>query len=95
MNDFDALINQLMDDVDDEPNIYGLRIMYYHPTDPDQRITALVPWLSYDLPTAERMRHIVATTGVLQEAALRRTEHTDIPWVPMGVKVVTLAEIPF
>jgi hypothetical protein len=96
MDAFDDIITkEFLSDAETDDDIYGLRVLYYDPQHPDARMTAMIPWLTYDRNTADRMRHTVANNGVLLQAALRRAKDTNISWVPMAVRVVMLAEIPF
>ena len=103
MDAFDSIIStEFLTDAepDSEATVYGVRIMFYHPTDPDRRITVLAPWLGYSLERAESMRHAVTTNHHAMMTALAMAQHLapqteDVAWVPMGVRVVTLAEIPF
>ena len=100
MEDFDTMIatEMLASEPADELTVYGLRAMFYSSADPGRRITVLIPWLTYSLDDAEKMRHEVARNRLLMDMALLRlplAASVDITWLPMGVRVVELAEIPF
>lgn len=101
---FDAMISrEFMNGAEDpaelETDVYGLRVMFYHRENPERHRTVLMPWLSYNQERADAMRHLMATSQPqLMLMSLARVVDDPaelLQWVPLGVRVVRLAEIPF
>lgn len=85
------------DVADDSETVYTLRIMYMTCT--GERITVLMPWLTYSETKAHEMEHHLTTTSIghaLVPPMLYKNKPDACKHaVPIGVAVVALTQIPF
>src|SRR5215831_1494047 len=95
----DELMTEIVNGLDagDDGPVYGNKIMYgTYDERPD--LTMLMPWLTYSKHRAHHMKNRLRAKD--QEPLLMRLFHTAFPdehqtFVPIAVKIVRLAEIPF
>jgi hypothetical protein len=95
---FDDIINTefLGETSDMDRDMYALQILFLNTNTSERRTTVMC--LSYDLQHVTRMRHALRSLdSPLLMRALRKEYPTAcaLHWLPIGVRIMRLAEIPF
>lgn len=99
MDTFDQMMTQMVNSEADQledRDVYGLKIRWYDPCT-DDHFTTLWPFVSYDADVAHSARHITQAQDVAKLVRiLSKVDPTACPHsVPLAVRVVRIAEIPF
>jgi hypothetical protein len=90
-------LEEMSNEKDDDKPVYGLRILFFN-VDTQAVRTVLMPWLTYDQRRAEKMRtQLLGPRADILLPMLYRAYPQACPlhWIPVGIRTVRLAEIPF